>query len=296
MPMTAATPAIAIDDRPETRRERLRRILSTHPTMIAGVVVIMLAVAMALAAPLLFTVDPLAINPIARLRPPSSAHWFGTDMYGRDIWSRVIYGARVSLVVGFSVALISISVGLVIGLVSGYLRRVDAVLMRLMDGLMAIPAILLAIALMALTRPNVRNVIFAIAVAEIPRVVRLVRSLVLSLREEVYVQAAIAAGGRLSVILLRHILPNIAAPLLVQGTYVFAAAILIEAALSFLGAGTPPDVPSWGNMIAEGRNFFLIAGWLVLVPGLFLSMTVLAINLIGDGLRDALDPRFAKRI
>jgi peptide/nickel transport system permease protein len=296
MPMTAATPAIAIDDRPETRRERLRRILSTHPTMIAGVVVIMLAVARALAAPLLFTVDPLAINPIARLRPPSSAHWFGTDMYGRDIWSRVIYGARVSLVVGFSVALISISVGLVIGLVSGYLRRVDAVLMRLMDGLMAIPAILLAIALMALTRPNVRNVIFAIAVAEIPRVVRLVRSLVLSLREEVYVQAAIAAGGRLSVILLRHILPNIAAPLLVQGTYVFAAAILIEAALSFLGAGTPPDVPSWGNMIAEGRNFFLIAGWLVLVPGLFLSMTVLAINLIGDGLRDALDPRFAKRI
>ncbi len=294
--MTAATPAIAIDDRPETRRERLRRILSTHPTMIAGVVVIMLAVARALAAPLLFTVDPLAINPIARLRPPSSAHWFGTDMYGRDIWSRVIYGARVSLVVGFSVALISISVGLVIGLVSGYLRRVDAVLMRLMDGLMAIPAILLAIALMALTRPNVRNVIFAIAVAEIPRVVRLVRSLVLSLREEVYVQAAIAAGGRLSVILLRHILPNIAAPLLVQGTYVFAAAILIEAALSFLGAGTPPDVPSWGNMIAEGRNFFLIAGWLVLVPGLFLSMTVLAINLIGDGLRDALDPRFAKRI
>jgi peptide/nickel transport system permease protein len=294
--MTAATPAIAVDDRPETRRERLRRILSTHPTMIAGVVVIMLAVAMALAAPLLFTVDPLAINPIARLRPPSSAHWFGTDMYGRDIWSRVIYGARVSLVVGFSVALISISVGLVIGLVSGYLRRVDAVLMRLMDGLMAIPAILLAIALMALTRPNVRNVIFAIAVAEIPRVVRLVRSLVLSLREEVYVQAAIAAGGRLSVILVRHILPNIAAPLLVQGTYVFAAAILIEAALSFLGAGTPPDVPSWGNMIAEGRNFFLIAGWLVLVPGLFLSMTVLAVNLIGDGLRDALDPRFAKRI
>jgi peptide/nickel transport system permease protein len=294
--MTADSPDIAIDDRPETRRERVRRILSTHPTMIAGVAVITLAAAMALAAPLLFTVDPLAINPIARLRPPSSTHWFGTDMYGRDIWSRVIYGARVSLVVGFSVALISVSVGLVIGLVSGYLRRVDAVVMRLMDGLMAIPAILLAIALMALTRPNVRNVILAISVAEIPRVVRLVRGLVLSLREEVYVQAAIAAGGRISVILFRHILPNIAAPLLVQGTYVFAAAILIEAALSFLGAGTPPDVPSWGNMIAEGRNFFLIAGWLVLVPGLFLSMTVLAVNLIGDGLRDALDPRFAKRI
>jgi len=294
--MTATIPEIAIDERPETRRERALRLLVTHPTMIGGAVVISLAVAMALAAPLLFTVDPLAINPVARLRPPSSRHWFGTDMYGRDIWSRVIYGARVSLIVGFSVALISISVGLAVGLLSGYLRRVDAILMRLMDGLMAIPAILLAIALMALTRPNVRNVIFAITVAEIPRVVRLVRSLVLSLREEIYVQAAIAAGGRLSVILFRHILPNIAAPLLVQGTYVFAAAILIEAALSFLGAGTPPDVPSWGNMIAEGRNFFLVAGWLVLVPGLFLSVTVLAVNLIGDGLRDALDPRFAKRI
>ena len=294
--MSAANPTIPIDERPESRRARAGLLLRTHPTMVAGAIVLMLAVAIAVFAPLLFTVDPQSINPIVRLRAPSARYWFGTDMYGRDVWSRVVYGSRVSLIVGFSVALISISIGLVIGLVSGYLRRVDAIVMRLMDGLMAIPAILLAIALMALTRPSVKNVILAISVAEIPRVVRLVRSLVLSLREEVYVQAAVAAGGRLPAILFRHILPNMTAPLLVQSTYIFAAGIIIEAALSFLGAGTPSNVPSWGNMIAEGRNFFLIAGWIVLIPGLFLSMTVLAINLLGDGLRDALDPRFAKRL
>jgi peptide/nickel transport system permease protein len=294
--MSNVGPSIAVEERAEASGERASRIWRTHPTMVVGAVVILIAIVMALFAPLLFTVDPLRINPVMRLRPPSAQHWFGTDMFGRDVWSRVIYGARVSLIVGFSVALISVSIGLVIGLVSGYLRQVDAIVMRLMDGVMAIPAILLAIALMALTRPNVRNVIFAITVAEIPRVVRLVRSLVLSLREEVYVQAAVAAGGRLPTILFRHILPNTMAPLLVQGTYIFAAAIIIEAALSFLGAGTPPDVPSWGNIIAEGRNFFLLAGWIVLIPGLFLSVTVLAINLVGDGLRDALDPRFAKRI
>ncbi len=283
-------------DAPETRGEWLRSLLRTHPTMVLGAVILVLAFSAALLAPWLGTVDPLRIEPIARLRPPSAMHWFGTDIFGRDIWSRVIYGARVSLTVGVAVAAISISIGLLIGLVSGYLRRVDTIVMRLMDAMMAIPAILLAIALMALTKPSVRNVIIAISVAEIPRVVRLVRSMVLSLRDEVYVQAAVTTGARLPAILLRHILPNIMAPLLVQGTYIFAAAIIIEAALSFLGAGTPAEVPSWGNIIAEGRNLFLLATWIVLIPGLFLSMTVLAINLLGDGLRDALDPRFAKRL
>ena len=248
----------------------------------------------ALIAPLIAPADPLAINPLARLRAPSALHWFGTDMYGRDVWSRTIYGGRVSLLVGFAVASLSIVIGTGIGLVSGYLRWLDAIVMRMLDGLMAIPAVLLAIALMALTRPTVWNVIVAISVAEAPRVARLVRGNVLTLREEVFVQGAIAAGTRTPKLLLRHILPNILAALIVQGSYVFAAAILIEAALSFLGVGAPPTIPSWGNIVAEGRSYLALGWWIVLIPGMFLSLTVLAINLIGDGLRDVLDPRMTK--
>ncbi len=262
----------------------------------AGAVVLLLVVAIAVAAPLLATGNPLSINPLRRLRPPSAQFWFGTDHLGRDLWNRVLYGARVSLLVGGAVAGISMGVGLVIGLVAGYVRALDAVVMRIMDGLMAIPSILLAVALMALTRASVTNVIVAISVAEIPRVVRLVRSLVLVLRDEPYVDAAIASGTRLPRILRRHILPNVMGPVLVQGTYIFAAAILIEAALSFLGAGTPSNVPSWGNTISEGRPFFLLAAWIVIVPGIFLSATVLAVNLLGDGLRDALDPRLSRQL
>jgi peptide/nickel transport system permease protein len=263
---------------------------------VAGAVVLLAIVLVAIAAPLLATGNPLSINPLRRLRPPSAAFWFGTDHLGRDLWNRVLYGARVSLLVGGAVAGISMSVGLVIGLVAGYVRSIDAVVMRVMDGLMAIPSILLAVALMALTRASVTNVIVAISVAEIPRVVRLVRSLVLTLRDEVYVQAAISSGTRLPRILRRHILPNVMGPVLVQGTYIFAAAILIEAALSFLGAGTPSNVPSWGNTISEGRPFFLLAAWIVIIPGMFLSATVLAVNLLGDGLRDALDPRLSRQL
>ena len=212
------------------------------------------------------------------------------------MYSRVIYGSRISLTVGIAVAALSIAVGLAIGLVTGFIRWLDAVVMRVMDGLMSIPSVLLAIALMALTKASVGNVIFAITLAEVPRVVRLVRSLVLSLREQPYVEAAIAAGTNLPLILLRHILPNTVAPLLVQGTYICASAMITEAILSFIGAGTPPNVPSWGNIMAEARSLFQIAGYLILFPGIFLSLTVLAVNLLGDGMRDALDPRLARRM
>ena len=272
------------------------RFARRNKAAVAGAVVLLAIVVVAIAAPLLATGNPLSINPLRRLRPPSAAFWFGTDHLGRDLWNRVLYGARVSLVVGGAVAGVSMSVGLVVGLVAGYVRSIDAVVMRVMDGLMAIPSILLAVALMALTRASVTNVIVAISVAEIPRVVRLVRSLVLTLRDEVYVQAAISSGTRLPTILRRHILPNVMGPVLVQGTYIFAAAILIEAALSFLGAGTPSNVPSWGNTISEGRPFFLLAAWIVIIPGMFLSATVLAVNLLGDGLRDALDPRLSRQL
>jgi peptide/nickel transport system permease protein len=249
-----------------------------------------------LLAPWLGTVDPQVLSPAQRLKPPSSEHWFGTDMLGRDVYSRVIYGARISLTVGIAVATLSIGIGLAIGLVTGFLRWLDAIVMRVMDGLMSIPSVLLAIALMALTKASVGNVIIAITIAEVPRVVRLVRSLVLSLREQPFVDAAIAAGTNLPLILLRHILPNTVAPLLVQGTYICASAMITEAILSFIGAGTPPNVPSWGNIMAEARSLFQIAGYLIFFPGVFLSLTVLAVNLLGDGMRDALDPRLARRM
>ena len=247
-------------------------------------------------APWLGTVDPEAVSPLRRLKPPSAAFWFGSDMLGRDVYSRVIFGARVSLGVGLAVALASTLIGLAIGLVTGYVRRLDAIVMRVMDGLMSIPSVLLAIALMALTKASIGNVVAAITLVEVPRVVRLVRSLVLTLREEPYVEAAVAAGIGLPRILWRHILPNTVAPLLVQGTYVCASAMITEAILSFIGAGTPPNIPSWGNIMAEARSLFQVAGYLILFPGFFLSLTVLAVNLLGDGMRDALDPRLARRM
>jgi len=277
-------------------RHRLRETLRRHPTAIAGAVVLGLVLLAALLAPWLGTVDPLSVSPLRRLRPPSAEFWFGTDMLGRDVYSRVVYGARVSLTVGIAVAVLSVCGGLAVGLVTGYVRALDAVVMRAMDGLMAIPPVLLAIALMALTRASMQNVIAAITLSELPRVVRLVRALVLSLREEPYVEAAVACGTPLARILLRHILPNTLAPLLVQGTYICASAMITEAILSFIGAGTPPQIPSWGNIMAESRSLFQIAGYLILFPGIFLSLTVLAVNLLGDGMRDALDPRLARRM
>jgi peptide/nickel transport system permease protein len=273
-------------------RDAFRR----HPTAIAGAIVLLAMVVIALAAPWLGTTDPLAVSPIRRLRPPSAEHWFGTDMLGRDVYSRVIYGARVSLSVGLAVAVLATVIGLAIGLVTGYLRWLDAIVMRVMDGLMSIPSVLLAIALIALTTASLRNVIVAITITEIPRVVRLVRSLVLTLREQPYVEAAVASGTKLPAILVRHILPNTLAPLLVQATYICASAMITEAILSFIGAGTPPNIPSWGNIMAEARSLIQIAGTILLFPGIFLSLTVLSVNLLGDGMRDALDPRLARRM
>lgn len=291
--------AIALDraTRPESLAwRRFKDAFRRHPTAIAGGVVLLLMILIAVLAPWLGTVDPQSVSPLRRLKPPSAQYWFGSDMLGRDVYSRVIYGSRVSLVVGLSVAVLSILIGLAIGLVTGFIRWLDAIVMRIMDGLMSIPPVLLAIALMALTRASIENVILAITLAEVPRVVRLVRSLVLALREEPYVEAAMAAGTSLPRILVRHILPNTVAPLLVQGTFVCASAMITEAILSFIGAGTPPNIPSWGNIMAEARSLFQIAGYLLLFPGIFLSLTVLAVNMLGDGMRDALDPRLARRL
>ncbi len=268
-----------------------RTLFRRHPTLVGGVACLALILVIGVAAPLWGTVDPTSLRPIARLRAPAAEHWFGTDQFGRDIYSRTLYGGRISLLVGVIVAVASLVFGISIGLVTGYYRRLDAAVMRVMDGLMAIPAILLALALMALMRTSVRNVIIALVVPEIPRVVRLVRASVLSLREQTMVEGARALGARTPRILGLYILPALVAPLIVQGTYICASAILFEAYLSFLGAGTPPDIPSWGNIMAEGRAYVQRAFWIILFPGAFLAATVLAVNLVGDGLRDLLKVR-----
>ncbi|BCX17834.1 MAG: ABC transporter permease [Geminicoccaceae bacterium] len=288
----AVAPPIASERRPVAAGFRL--FARRYPTVVAGALILAIMLVIAVFAPWLAPEDPARINPRLRLRPPSAEHWFGTDHLGRDVFSRTLHGARVSLFVGFTVALASTLIGLAIGLVSGFLRRLDAVVMRIMDGLMAIPAILLAIAMISLSRSSIRTVIVAITIPEIPRVVRLVRSVVLTLREQLFVDAAISLGARLPRILAVHIMPNTLAPLVVQATYVCASAIIIEAILSFLGAGTPPDIPSWGNMMAEGRTYVLVGWWLLVFPGLFLSLVVLAVNLLGDGLRETLDPRLRR--
>jgi peptide/nickel transport system permease protein len=288
---------------------RVWRQLFRHSGVAFGGAVLLLILLIAICAPILGTLDPAAINPVQRNLTPGAeseislpgggetvwVHWMGTDSLGRDVYSRVIYGARVSLIVGITVAVLSIAAGLVIGLGSGYIRWLDAIVMRVMDGLMAIPAILLAIGLVSLWGGGVLTVIIAITIPEVPRVVRLVRAIVLSVREEPYVEAAISVGTRLPLILIRHVLPNTVASLIVQGTYVCASAILVEAILSFLGAGIPPEIPTWGNIMAEGRVLFQVYPHNIFFPGLFLALTVLAVNVLGDGLRDTLDPRMAKR-
>lgn len=272
------------------------RWVRKNPTLILGVLLLIAMAAIAIAAPWIATHDPQDIDPLARMQTPSAEHYFGTDALGRDVFSRAVWGGRVSLIVGICVALLSIVVGVVLGLVSGFVRWSDGIIMRVMDGLMAIPGILLAIALMAVTRASLTTVIVAITIPEIPRVVRLVRSLALTLREQLFVEAAHAVGTRLPMILWRHVLPNIMAPLIVQATFVAASAVLTEAVLSFLGVGVPAQTPSWGNMMAEGRNFVAVAFHIILYPGILLALTVLAINMMGDGLRDALDPRLARQL
>jgi peptide/nickel transport system permease protein len=284
---------------------RVRRNLSVR----IGGLFLLLLVAIAVAAPWLGTVDPSLFDPASRdllpgregeittLDGETLKHRFlmGSDSFGRDIYSRVVYGTQVSLVVGIATAGVALSIGIVLGLVAGYLRRVDGILMRFMDGVMAIPAILIAIALVAMWRGSLLTVVIAIAIPEIPRVTRLVRSLVLSIREEPYVEAAISLGTPTWKIMLRHVLPNTVAPLVVQGTFICGAGILTEAILSFLGVGLPPDVPTWGNVMAEGRAQFNQYPHNIFFPGVFLTLTVLAVNILGDGLRDTLDPKMARR-
>jgi peptide/nickel transport system permease protein len=276
-----------------------------------GAGILGLVVAVGALAPLLGTTDPAAIDPAARNRRPGAErviraedgtrtidrYWMGTDTLGRDIYSRVVYGARASLIVGVSVAALAVIVGLAIGLVSGYLRRLDGPVMRLMDGFMAIPPILLAIALVSLSRgAGLRTVVIAIVIPEIPRMTRLVRSVVLTIREEPYVEAAVALGSRTPSLLVRHVLPNTFAPIIVQGTFVCASAILLEAILSFLGVGIPPETPTWGNIMAQGRALFRVFPHNILFPSIFLAATVLSVNMLGDGLRDLLDPRLRRQM
>ena len=292
----AAAPELPDVLPPRKARGRVAMFAYRHPSIFVGGLLVALILASAVFAPWLGTVDPTALAPAKRLRLPSETYWFGTDMLGRDIYSRVLYGTRVSLQVGISVAFFASIIGMFIGLTSGVVRILDTVVMRVMDGLMSIPGILLAIALMALTRGSVGNVIIAITITEVPRVSRLVRGVVLSLREQPYVEAAVAAGTRVPKIIWKHILPNTLAPITVQATFICASAMITEATLSFIGAGTPPTIPSWGNIMAEGRALWQVKPFIVFFPAVFLSVTVLSVNLLGDGLRDALDPRMAKKI
>ena len=290
--MATALPAAAA---PRDFKAQAWRFTRRNPTMVVGGAILAFMALAALAAPL-FAGDALTMLPVNRLQPPSEKHWFGTDNLGRDVFARTVYGAQISLLVGLSVAAVSVLFGLAIGLTAGNSRRLDGPIMRVMDGVMAIPAILLAIALVSLSRASVGIVIIAIVIPEVPRVVRLVRAVVLTVREQPFVEAAIAGGSRRTKILLRHILPSTVAPLIVQATYICASAILVESALSFLGAGTPPEIPTWGNMIASSRLYLARAPWTIFFPGACLAIVVLAVNLLGDGLRDRLDPRLARRM
>ena len=291
----AAAPSALRRRRWQSRARTTTRVLSRNPTMALGLLVLVFISAIAIFASLI-SGEAVRTSPFDAILGPSREHWFGTDGLGRDVYARTVQGSRVSLLVGFSVALTATTLGMIFGLVAGYFRRADNVIMRFVDGLMAIPAILLALALISLLGSSLTNVIIAISILDTPRMVRIVRGTVLSLKEQTYVEAARAVGAPVWRILTLHIAPNTFAPVVVQATYTFAQAILVEAALSFLGAGTPPIFPSWGNMMGEGREFLQVAFWITFFPGLFLSFAVLSINLVGDGLRDILDPRLKHRI
>ncbi|TVQ31435.1 MAG: ABC transporter permease [Geminicoccaceae bacterium] len=287
----------------------LRAVLAHGSVQVGGFILLVIAL-LGIFAPWISPLDPAFLDPTIRNRLPgfestvlqpdgtllTVTHWLGTDQLGRDLFTRVLYGARVSLIVGLTVAVIAVALGLVIGLIAGYVRWLDGAFMRVMDGLMAIPPILLALALVALWGAGLTTVIIAVAIPEVPRVVRLVRAVVLSVREEPYVEAAISLGTPTPLILTRHVLPNTVAPLIVQGTYVCASAILVEAILSFLGVGIPTDIPTWGNIMAEGRLLFRVFPHNILFPGVLLALTVLAVNMMGDGMRDTLDPKLARRV
>ena len=271
------------------------RVLLTDRVMLLSLALLLLLIAVSVFAPLLASHDPAALTPRKRLQGMSADYWLGTDSLGRDLFARILYGGRLSITLALLVAASSVAVGLVLGIVAGYFRRLDAPIMRLMDGVMAIPGLLLAIAMVALGGAQISTMVLAIAIPEVPRIARLVRSVVLSVREEPYVEAAFGMGSSVPSVLVRHILPSTINPLVVQATFVCAAAILTEAVLGFLGLGFPPEVPSLGSIIAEGRPYFQRAPWIILFPGSFLALLILAINMFGDALRDRLDPRLARK-
>lgn len=274
-------------------RKRVPRFIR-HRGAILGAAIVAAILVVALAAPLLARHDPLFLDADVRLQPPGALYPFGTDNQGRDTYSRVVFGARLSLLVGVGVALLTVLIGTSVGLLAGFYRRFDSVVMRVMDGLMAFPGVILAIAIMAAIGPRVENVIFSLTVVYTPRLARVIRSAVLQLREQQYVEAARAIGVGVPRLLVRHILPNCMAILIIQATFVFADAVLGEASLSFLGAGTPPEIPSWGNMLGDARQYLARAPWTMLAPGAALMLAVLGLNLLGDGVRDLLDPRLRK--
>ena len=294
---TAPRPASqSVELRAQTRlRERpWHADLFRHKGIVIGGALLFIILMTAILAPVLATHDPGAVRPEVRLSPPGPVHYFGTDNFGRDLYSRTVFGARVSLLVGGSVALLSGLAGVVFGLLAGYYRRVDTPLMRVMDSLMAFPGIVLAVGIMAAMGAHVANVIVALSVVYTPRVVRVVRSVVLTIVNMQYIEAARTIGLADRRILFRHILPNCISPLIVQGTFIFSEAVLGEAALSFLGVGTPPYIPSWGIILGEARLYIRPAPWMMILPGLALTITVLGLNLMGDGIRDWLDPRLRR--
>jgi peptide/nickel transport system permease protein len=267
------------------------RLLLENPAAVASLCFVLLLLLMALLAPVIAPIDPNFVNPADRLEPPSSAYWFGSDDLGRDVFSRVVYGSRISLLVGIAVMVGAMALGSIFGLIAGYYQRLDTALMRVMDGMEAIPGILLAIAIMATLGSSTQNVIIALSVVYLPNIARLVRSTTLMNREQVYVESARAIGLPDATILWRYIFKNSLSPLIVQATFVIAFGILAEASLSFIGAGVPPNIPTWGSTVSAGQARLQQAWWVAVFPGMFLFATVLAINLIGDALRDAIDPR-----
>jgi peptide/nickel transport system permease protein len=286
-----AKPAAIASETVLPRRNTAWRRLRRHPTVLIGLSILLLIFALSLLAPLITRHDPLALNVVQRLQPPDGTYYFGTDSFGRDIFSRVLYGGRISLLVGGAVMLLAVGGGTLIGLITGYFRRLDPIIMRISDGLMAFPSILLAIALRGAMGPGVQTVVIALGIAYLPRVVRIVRGSVIVLRELTFVEAADAIGSGAGRILFMHILPNIMPLVLVQVTFIFSYAVLGEAALDFLGVGIPPEIPSCGGIVSEGRTYIIVAPWLTIFAGLVIMLTVLALNLTGDGLRDMLDPR-----
>jgi peptide/nickel transport system permease protein len=268
-----------------------KKILRRNRLIGIGGVIILVVIVIALLAGVFAPYDPLKLDPMNRLKAPSREHWFGTDELGRDVFSRVLLGARVSVTVGFAVAGMTTLLGGTIGLIAGVFKKLDAPIMRVMDGFLAMPGRLVAIALMASLGPSVFNVVLALSISHVPRMARLLRSSVLVVREMDYVEASTALGVSTPRVMFRHILPNCLSPIIVEATSTFAFAVLSEASLSFLGVGVPPYIPSWGGILSGGRQFMFKAPWLTLIPGFSIVLTVLGLNLLGDGLRDLLDPK-----